>query len=436
MSSVHHANCVSSVHHANYVSERCHYRPTTTAKCIELLSLDVNDPAWSASKLSVRETLGESLDDERPTAVATVSGVEGSAYRRPGAKRIFAGHESVGAITAGCLDGPVADLAERALDDGPVRETFDLTGEDDEWGFGLGCNGVVDVLVEPADASFRPALDRLVAGERAALLTVVGGSDADGPERSTDPAATVGARALVDESGAATATDARPSIPDDVLDAVRETAAEFARTGRSDTVVAGTDSGAAEVFVDGLEPAPELLIFGHGPDVRPVARLARDAGFRVTVAVARGARADAEQFPHAHEVVATRPPAVSGAVSRPADTYAVVMSHNFVDDRLALDALLDTDVPYVGLMGPRERFERLRDALAEEGTRLSADDCDRIATPVGLDLGGGEPTQVALSIVSEVLAASNGREGGRLSTGERPIHPRESSDAEPSPDSS
>lgn len=394
----------------------------------------MNDAAWSASRLSVRETLGESLDDERPAAVATVSGVEGSAYRRPGAKRVLAEGESVGAITAGCLEGPVADLAERALDAGPLRETFDLTGEDDAWGFGLGCNGVVDVLVEPADASFRPALDRLAVGERAALLTVVGGgSDADGPERSTGPAhpeATVGARALVDESGAATATDPRPPIPDDVLDAVRETAAEFARTGRSDTVAVASDRGTAEVFVDGLEPVPELLIFGHGPDVRPVARLARDAGFRVTVAAARGARADAEQFPNAHEVVATRPPAVAGVVSRPADTYAVVMSHNFVDDRLALDALLDTDVPYVGLMGPRERFERMRDALAEEGTRLAADDRDRIATPVGLDLGGGEPAQVALSIVSEVLAASNGREGGRLSASEEPIHPRESSDAE------
>ena len=391
----------------------------------------MDDAAWSAGTLSVRETLRESLDGG-DAAVATVSGVDGPAYRRPGAKRVLTEGGSVGAITAGCLDGPVADLAERALDDGPLRETFDLTGEDDAWGFGLGCNGVVDVLVEPADASFRRALDRLAAGERAALLTVVGDAAS---EASAHPAATVGARALVEESGSATATDPRPPIPDDVLDAVRETAAEFARTGRSDTLAVGTERGTVEVFVDGLEPVPEFLIFGHTPDVRPVARLARDAGFRVTVAAARGARADAEQFSHAHEVVATRPPAVAEVVSRAADTYAVVMSHNFVDDRLALDALLDTDVPYVGLMGPRERFERMRDALADEGTRLSDDDFDRIATPVGLDLGGGEPMQVALSIVSEVLAASNGREGGRLSASEEPIHPRESSDAESSPDS-
>ncbi|WP_210424900.1 XdhC family protein [Halorussus halobius] len=389
----------------------------------------MDDRAWSASTLSVRETLRASLDGG-DAAVATVSGVEGSAYRRPGAKRVLAGadaEDGVGAITAGCLDEPVADLAAAALSSGPLRETFDLTGEDGAWGFGLGCNGVVDVLVEPVDASVRPALDRLAAGERAALLTVVGGVRAD-DSGTAHPEATVGARALVDESGDATATDPRPPIPDAVLDAVRETAAAFAETGRSDTLAVGTERGTVEVFVDGLEPVPELLIFGHSPDVRPVARLARDAGFRVTVAAARGARADAEQFPDAHEVVATRPSEVAEVVSRPADTYAVVMSHNFVDDRLALDALLDTAVPYVGLMGPRKRFEQMRDALADEGSRLSAADRDRIATPVGLDLGGGEPTQVALSIVSEVLAASNGRDGGRLSRGEGPIHPRESSE--------
>ncbi|MFC7078903.1 XdhC family protein [Halorussus caseinilyticus] len=145
--------------------------------------------------------------------------------------------------------------------------------------------------------------------------------------------------------------------------------------------------------------------------MRPVARLARDAGFRVTVAAARGARAEAEQFSAAHEVVATRPPDVAEAVSRPADTYAVLMSHNFVDDRLALEALLATEVPYVGLMGPRKRFDQMREALADAGVELSVGDRERISTPVGLDVGGGEPAQIALSVVGEVLAVSNGREG-------------------------
>lgn len=372
---------------------------------------ETNDDAWSATTLSVRETLRAELGTD--AVVATVAGVEGSAYRRPGAKRVI-GDGAVGAITAGCLEGPVADLADRARTSGPLLETFDLTGEDDEWGFGLGCNGVIDVLVEPADASFRAALERVADGDRGALITVGGG----------DYPVPVGARTLVTPDGETVSTDERPSIPADVLGAVEARAVEFARTGRSDTVAVETDRGTAEVFVDGLQPVPELLVFGSDADVRPVARLGSEAGFRVTVASARGARADPERFPAAHEVVGIRPPEITDAVSRPEDTYAVVMSHNFVDDRLALEALLETDVPYVGVMGPRERFEQLRADLAEDEVRLSEADRDRIASPVGLDLGGGEPVQIALSIVGEVLAVSNGRDGGRLTDGEAPIHPR------------
>ncbi|WP_435182019.1 XdhC family protein [Halorussus sp. AFM4] len=403
--------------------------------------MDETDP-WAASALSVRETLREAVDEataegDATAALATVVGVEGSAYRRPGAKRVVADGAAAGAATAGRLDGPVADLAEAALTDGPRCETFDLTGEDDTRAFGLGCNGVVDVLVEPADASLRPALDRVADGERVALLTVVGGdrSDADSDGSAADADAEgdgpvpVGARALVDEAGAVEATDARPALPDDLLAALRDRAAAFAAAGRSDTVEAETDRGTAAVFVDGLEPAPELLIFGHGGDVRPVARLARDAGFRVTVAAARGARGDPERFPAAHDVVATRPSDLADVVSQPTDTYAVLMSHGFADDRLALESLLDTRVPYLGLMGPRKRFEQMREALADDGVELSPADRDRVATPVGLDLGGGEPAQIALSVVGEVLAVSNGRSGGRLTDAEGPVHARSASDA-------
>ncbi len=101
------------------------------------------------------------------------------------------------------------------------------------------------------------------------------------------------------------------------------------------------------------------------------------------------------------------------------------MSHNFVEDRLALESLLDdSEVPYIGLMGPRKRFEEMRAEFEEEGTQLSRDDLERIATPVGLDLGGGEPVEIAMSIVSEVLAESNDRQGGRLRDSEGTIHPR------------
>ena len=101
------------------------------------------------------------------------------------------------------------------------------------------------------------------------------------------------------------------------------------------------------------------------------------------------------------------------------------MSHNLLDDTLALESVLtDTSVPYVGLMGPRERFDEIRETLAEDGTELTREQIARVSTPVGLDLGGGTPMQIALSIVSEVLAVSNGRSSGRLRDREGPIHER------------
>ena len=415
---------------------------------------------WDASTPAVHDAIREALDgaarrdarDERAedagdasgaAAVATVTGVEGSAYRRPGAKMVLGdsadaapanasadstdasdtdapASAAVGAITAGCLEGPVADLADRAVSDGPLRKTFDLTNED-EWSFGLGCNGVIDVLVEPADESFAPALDALADGKRVALLTVAGGDRADAP---------VGARALWDDGGASP-TNPRPPIPDDVLTALGDRPREFAETGRSDTVEVTTERGTAAVFVDGLEPAPDLLVFGGQRDARPVTRFARQVGFRVTVAVARGGHADADRFPAADRVVTTKPTDLGDLVAHPATTYAVVMSHNFVDDRLALVSVLETDVPYVGLMGPRERFEEMREAMADEGVELAEADRERISTPVGLDLGGGEPSQVALSVVAEALAVANGRVGGRLSDRETPIHPRDEFDSAP-----
>jgi xanthine dehydrogenase accessory factor len=193
---------------------------------------------------------------------------------------------------------------------------------------------------------------------------------------------------------------------------------------KSGTFTVESDTGKVTVFVDWLSPAPDLLLFGNQNDIHPVSRIGREAGFRVTVASARGAKADAEQFPDAHRVWTTRPPEIVDAIDDPERTYTVVMSHNFIDDRLALESLLDTQVPYIGLMGPRERFEEMREEMAENGRTLTDDELARIATPVGLDLGGGEPIQIALSIVSEALAVHNGREGGRLKTREGPIHTR------------
>lgn len=381
-----------------------------------VVSVDMNhaDP-WGVTDLALHDRLRACRDAGTPAALATVVAVEGSAYRRPGAKLVATETEVLGAITAGCLEGPVAKLAAEARKAGTVVvETFDLM-DDDEWGLGLGCNGVIDVLVEPVDDSLDPALDALEDHESAALLTAVA---------SDDDAVPVGARTALTDAGASDPAD-RPALPADAVEAVREAAAATRESGTTATVDVERPAGDLTVFVDGLRPAPELLLFGSQNDVHTVARFGAEAGFRVTVASARGAKSSAEQFPHAHRVVGTRPADLAEAVRVPESTYAVLMSHNLVDDQLALESLLEgTVVPYVGAMGPRDRFEEIRSALADDGTTLTPAQLDRVSTPVGLDLGADGPTGIAMSVVSEALAVANDAEGGRLRGKSGPIHPR------------
>lgn len=377
--------------------------------------MDERADPWSATRFDVHERIRD-CRDAGAGVLATVVDVEGSAYRRPGAKLVVEAGGHVGAITAGCLEGPLLDLASDVEETGTPRvETFDLT-DDDEWGIGLGCNGVIDVLLEPIDDSLDPALAALDAKRAVSVLTVV---------ESDAPGVDVGDRTTLTEDGAVDTTQNRTALPDELLKQIRSAAMDARDSGRSTVVEGSVDGETVRVFVDVLEPVHDLVLFGSQNDVQPVSRLAREVGFRVVVASGRGARSDATEFPYAHEVTSVRAPDLAAVVDADAHTSVVLMSHNFIDDRLALESLLsDSAVPYIGLMGPRKRFERMREELAEEGTELTRADLDRISTPVGLDLGGGEPVEIGLSIVSEVLAVTNGCSGGRLSESEGPIHLR------------
>lgn len=372
------------------------------------------DREWSVPETDVIASIRDLLEEERPAVVATVVDVEGSAYRRPGAKMVVEqGGGGRGHITAGCLEDDVLALADDVLAaDEPRVETYDLMNdEDDVWGLGVGCNGIIDVLLEPVDSSYEPVATAIERGEPIGIVT---GLDGD---------VELGARAYYRDGSIEMVSDG-DGFPEWLATVIAEPAAALVEAGRSDSVTVETDDGTATVFVGGLRPPPHLVVFGTGYDVGPVVELARKNGFRVTVVGFRGAVDLTERFPAADERVSTSPAAVTEALSLDAETYAVVMTHNFVDDRLTVDELLSTAVPYVGLMGPRERFEEMLEEFDAEGRRFEAVELERLYTPVGLDLGTGSPYGIAQSIVSEVLAVANGREPRHLDEREGPIHDR------------
>jgi xanthine dehydrogenase accessory factor len=375
---------------------------------------------WSVPEATVVEAAREVIDEGRAAVLATIIAVEGSAYRRPGAKMVVAADgEGIGSITAGCLEDEVITLAREVAETGQARvETYDLTADDDVWGLGVGCNGVIDVLLEPLEASYRPAIEAFDSGSEGAICTVV---EVDKGENGGMPV--VGERAFYDASTGEFPENAT-DWPATLCEQVREAAATAATDGLSHTIALTHESTDLRVFVDGIETPPELVIFGTGHDIGPLAELASKNDFRVTVLGFRGATATADRFPAAQEVRSSAPANVTAAYEFDSNTYAVVMSHNFIDDRLALEELLETPVPYIGMLGPRERFEEMRAEFDAEDRPLTAAERERIYTPIGLDLGSETPYQIAHSIVAELLAVHNDRDPRHLTTRDGPIHDR------------
>ncbi len=396
----------------------------------EVTQTGMTDNTWTVPEPELLERVRERLEgesrqeNEGATAVlATLVDVEGNAYRRPGAKLLFdADGEGIGAITAGCLEDELRTAAATVRETGrPRLVSYDLReGEEsasDVWGLGVGCNGRLEILLEPLAESLRPAVTAFDEGRDVAVCTVLAD---DGPLERGDRASyypDAGER-----NGRFDVLDGDPA--DWPTDALERPARDLVDRGRGTRLERTLESGRQlEVFVDGLAAQPELVVCGTGHDVAPVVELAA-AEFRVTVVGFRGAVDLDERFPDADRTVTTSPARLRDALELDDRTHAVVMTHNFVDDRLAVDELLRSPAPYVGLLGPRERFEEMRAAFEREGRQFAASELERLYTPIGLDLGSGSPYGIAHSIVAEVLAVANGRDPGHLSARDGPIHER------------
>lgn len=316
-------------------------------------------------------------------ALATVVAVRGSSYRRPGARLLVpAAGPPIGLISGGCLEEEAARLAREALTlDVPVLVTVDHSAEGDElWGMGLGCRGVIDLLAEPNDMA-TATLDALrAAGEGRASYLLTG---LDGERRSL------------------TVLEA---------DALGERAAMAVAHGRP--VVIG------ESVLDPILPPLHLVVCGAGPDAGPLVAAGLRLGWRVSVVDPRRSLLRPERFPGAalHDV---EPALAAGAVGAGEWTAVVLMSHDYLRDAAFLAGFVGRGVPYLGVLGPRDRTDRL---LAELETAPVASDLAALHAPAGLDIGADGAEEVATAVIGEILAVLRGRSGGRLRERPGPIH--------------
>jgi xanthine dehydrogenase accessory factor len=337
-----------------------------------------------------------------PAVLATVVRTEGSSYRLPGARLLLSqnGHR-VGSVSGGCLEDDIVKKAWWLTTQGPVLRKYDTTpdGEIATDGYGLGCNGVIYVLLERLLPESPTVLELLADVHRERHPATIA--------HLLSPAAAIGQRLTVDADDTVTHNLDDTSLPERLL-------AEARKDDQSSRLLKLRPG--CEAFFEKLAPPTHLLIFGAGDDAVPLSQFAHYLGWQVTVLDGRAHYARREKFPSASRVVVRN----AGSPPPPIDpwTVAVVMTHSYSQDLDVLRTLAGEPLHYLGVLGPRNRTMQM---LAElESDREGS--FPALHAPMGLDLGGDGPEPVALAALAEIQSVLNGRSGGFLRNRSGPIH--------------
>jgi xanthine dehydrogenase accessory factor len=332
-----------------------------------------------------------------PLVLATVIRTGGSTYAKAGAQMLIAADgEYAGLLSGGCLEGDLREHARAVAVTGAARiVSYDLRSSTDQlFGLGAGCEGAMDVLLsrlsEEDGWQPLPLLEHAYQrGHRVRLAFVTASSETNVERGLSFPA---------DRTPPDFMLESEPRLREIFATIANAPTHSFVRTPTLDI----------ELFIAAFEPPPRLLLLGGGPDARPVAELATFLGWRVTVVDHRSTYLVPVRFPADTKLVESRAADVASAVRLDKHSAAIVMSHHLESDLEYLRALSSSGVPYIGLLGPAARREKLLGDLGDAAVALRP----RLRAPVGLDIGGRAPESIALSIVGEVHAFLEGR-GGR-----------------------
>lgn len=353
----------------------------------------------------------------RTAALATVVKVRGSSYRSPGARMLITDDGKwIGSISGGCLEGDALRKARQVMmDKKPMTVTYDTREESNQnLGIGLGCNGVIDVLIEPIDIleNNNPIniFEKFIsAKEPLALATIFNGPTG------------VGEKMIFHSTG-----EVEDYFSNNELSIkVREDLAKLFSSKRSEAKAFQLHGIETEVFLEVIQPTVSLIIFGGGFDARPVSQLAKTLGWDVLVTDECVAHIAPLFFPTADKLSLCHRDFIDRDFDITSFTACVLMSHNYEYDRDVLKKLLHTETPYIGILGPRKRFDKMQNEFAEQGTLLKPEDIHRIHSPIGLDIGAETPDEIAISIIAEIQGKFVNRSGGFLKYRNAPIHHRD-----------
>jgi len=314
--------------------------------------------------------------------LATVVGIEGSSYRKPGARMLMtSGGRRAGTISGGCLEAEVQKKSWWLTEAGPAVQRYSSFYDDDsEMPYGLGCGGTISVLLERGEPAGRvlAALEKSETSRHGMAFVSVIGSESPGE---------LGTRLILSADGATHLTPP-PS-------------GEMIALGHRALLDKNSlwQLGKISLFAEYLAPRIALLVVGAGDDAIPLVEFAAKLGWKTTVVDGRSHLATPERFPMADEVEVL---SAFNQISLTSRDAAVILTHSYEQDRAALQGLLQGDAGYLGVLGPRKRTDRLLSEVAPD-LELTPEEClSRLHSPVGLDIGSKDPISIALAITAEI----------------------------------
>lgn len=360
----------------------------------------------------ITDTCNQIDFSHQKAALAMVARVEGSSYRRTGARMLVLENGTyLGGVSGGCLEGDALRRAQKAIaSNRPSVVTYDTTRDDHhQIGVGLGCNGIIDVLFIPQPVAMIDLLrERMYSRTPRLLATITGWEGAAESEML--------GKVIPLESEEQWERDFPVA---EISTAVLKDAQAGLRECRTQTLLYALDNQQqVRICLEVLVPAVHLVLFGANNDIYPMARVGRELGWDITV-VANPLKMDKSLTTMGAKVLHP-----AGETAPELDTFTAVMlmSHDYKTDFNHFRKTLSSPVRYIGMLGPRKRAQKMFDALEEEGTPVGPENMERIFAPAGLDIGALSPEEISLSIAAEIRACFAGRQGGSLRYRETPIH--------------
>ena len=363
---------------------------------------------------NILQSFYKATKEGKRTALVTVVHVEGSSYRRPGARMLVTENgELTGAISGGCLEGDALRKALLAINQRQNKlVTYDTNEEDPMLGVQLGCNGVVHLLFEPiqTNETYNPVyfLEKLNNERKDAILVTLFSFD----RRNLKYGTSFFYRDRKIQSNLPPALKARLTH-----------AVEKAFQDRiSYPVEFDYETDAMNAYIEFIEPPIALVVAGAGNDAKPLAATAALMGWHTTIIDGRATHATESRFPFADKIIIGKASSILSQVSVDRKTAFVLMTHNYNYDLDTLEALLKITVNYIGILGPQKKYNRMLEELASKNIYPTQLQRSSIYAPVGLDLGAETAEEIGASVIAEILSVLNKGSASFLKDKAGPIH--------------